>query len=289
MGNTASVASTAVFEDTPPLNANDFPEVKYWYKKHYSKENTKRRKSASVDRANNRAALDESISFWFLYNADGTPVNIDIVTSLRADAKLIWASMCEDYGPMGLPWSDVLVKHRFEFWLRLEYLYPFLRLCANHYKADAVATCDYTHWYNNHIRKRRRETKPARAQKSPRGNGSSRWSTRLCIEDEDDDDEVEVVEHVADDQQLSEDDNENVEQDNEDGSDEDGEVGDDEDRAVGEEAGADGDRDAVPFPFANSRDASRASLAYSHQDEFPLAKDSDDVSDPGIVRISLFE
>ena len=133
------VVSTAVYEDPPPLNANDYPEVKYWYK-NYSKENTKRRKPSSVGRGNNRASPDANVSFWFLYNADGTPVNNGTVSSLRADAKLIWASMCEDHGPMGLPWSDVLVKHRFEFWLRLDYLHPLLRLCANHYKANAIAT-----------------------------------------------------------------------------------------------------------------------------------------------------
>ena len=54
---------------------------------------------------------------------------------------------------MGLPWLDILVKHCFEFWLRLEHLYPFLHLCTNHYKVDTVMACDYTQWYNNHIQK----------------------------------------------------------------------------------------------------------------------------------------
>lgn len=70
------------------------------------------------------------------------------------------------------------------------------------------------------------------------------------------------------------DDNEEVKQDNEDGSDEDnkGEGGDDEDQVVGEEAIMGRDRDTVPFPFANLRGVSCASIAYSHQEKISSHK-----------------
>ena len=282
-----------MLEDTPPLDADDYPLVKFWYKRSYCKENTKRRKLSrknGTGRGISRASQDENVSFWFLYNADGTTVNSDVVSSLRADAKLVWTGMCEDYGPMGLPWTEVPIKHLMEFWLRLERSYPFLRLCANHYKADAVATSDYTNWYNNHVRKRRRVAKPARARKSRPYNSPSRRGSRRRIEDEDESDDA-----VESDEQHSDDDYEEAKQENEDDEDEDeDEDGDDEDQAIDEddnrqgndndeEKDAEGERDTIPPSFLNARGASRASSA-SLLDGPPAADNGD-----GTVRVSLFE
>jgi hypothetical protein len=137
--------SVVAIEDTLPLNVENYPTIKFWYKRQRHKETTRRRKLAQPN--SRRDSQDKNIYFWFLQNVDGMVVDSDVVTSLRAEAKVIWTGMCDEYGPMGLPWSSVPAKRRLEFWLKLERVYPFLCLCANHYKADAVATRDYTHWY----------------------------------------------------------------------------------------------------------------------------------------------
>lgn len=158
-----------IVEDTPALNAKDYPAVTFWYKK-------QRRNSTEP--------------FSFLQRSDGSNVDNDVLTSVRADAKLIWTAMSEDYGPMGLPWTSVLAKRRLDFWLRLERVHPFLRLCANHYKADAITTSDYTHWYNAHIHKRQRPVTPVTTRKVRRTSSLSRRSRRRIEDDEDEDDDI---------------------------------------------------------------------------------------------------
>jgi hypothetical protein len=70
-------------------------------------------------------------------------------TKLRAKAKEIWAEMCKDHGPMGLPWTKIPAKRRVEFCIKLESKFLVLRLCTDHYKANTVATSDYSHWYQS--------------------------------------------------------------------------------------------------------------------------------------------
>jgi hypothetical protein len=124
----------------------------------------------------------------------------DIVTSLWAEAKVIWTGMCDEYGPMGLPWSSVLAKHHLEFWLKLEHVYLLLRLCTNHYKADAMATRDYTHWYkawfsptralHSSLQKRRHATKPVHVRKSRCSSSLLRCMSWPRIEDDNEDDDA---------------------------------------------------------------------------------------------------
>ena len=42
--------------------------------------------------------------------------------------------------------------HKLEFCLRVEAKFPLLRFCSNHYKANAIAISDYTHWYKLYVK-----------------------------------------------------------------------------------------------------------------------------------------
>jgi hypothetical protein len=229
----SSNVSTVVIEETLPLNVKDFPAIKFWYKNQRHKENGRRQNARqnNIGRSSRHASQDENLAFWFLQNVDGTIVDSDIVTSLQAEAKLIWSGMCNEYGPIGLPWSSVPAKRCLEFWLKLECVYPFLRLYANHYKADAVATRDYTPWYNALFRKRRRATKPVHVQKSRQSGSDLCQVTQLRIEDEDEDDNA-VEEEVN---VREESDNDEEDKEEADGEEEDKADGEAEDKADGEE------------------------------------------------------
>ena len=50
---------------------------------------------------------------------------------------------------MGLPSSSIPHARQLEIYVKLECAFPYLRLCALHYKSHAVATSDYAHWYKN--------------------------------------------------------------------------------------------------------------------------------------------
>ena len=213
------------------MNADDYPTIKYWYKDQHNEEEERRKKydeEHNVRKPKGRANK-ENVRFWFLENEDGMIVPRAIMNRLRAEAKAIWEKMSKKYGSMGLPWSSVLPERQLEFWLRLERKFPLLRLCAHHYKANAVATLDYTHWYKRRFphpsstsnsgagltaspstggtRKRRRSSNPAPLRKSTRRRTASRPVEQLPTDDENEED---VEEDEADE---DEDDNEECEDD----------------------------------------------------------------------------
>jgi hypothetical protein len=154
-------------EEAPPLNVENYPAVKFWYKKQRGKKVVRCQKLAQQNcggGSSTRASQEENVWFWFIQNVDGMVVDSDIISSVCNTARLIWAGMSDEYGSMGLPWSSIPAKCCLEFWLKLEWAYPFLHLCANHYKADAVATEDYTHRYKAQGCKQRHATKSVRRQ-----------------------------------------------------------------------------------------------------------------------------
>ena len=195
-------------QEPEPLNADDYPAIKYWYKDQRNEEEERRKKydeEHNIRKPKGRASK-ENVRFWFLENEDGTIVPRPIMNRLRAEAKAIWEKMSRKYGSMGLPWSSVLPERQLEFWIRLEREFPLLRLCAHHYKANAVATSDYTHWYKRRFphpsstsnsgngltaspssggtRKRRRSSNPIPLQKSTRRRTASRPVGQLPTDDE---------------------------------------------------------------------------------------------------------
>ena len=194
-------------EELEPLIANNYPAVKFWYKDQRFQEDERRKKhdeEHNVRRPKGRSS-EENVRFWFLENADGTTVARPIVSRLRAEAKAIWERMSKKYGSMNLPWTSVSTDRQLEFWIKLEREYPFLRLCAHHYKANAIATSDYTHWYkrrfpdtpstSNHgtgltsssgsPRKRQRPSKPIRSRKLARCGTAPHRAIQLSSDDED--------------------------------------------------------------------------------------------------------
>jgi hypothetical protein len=136
-------------EEPDPLNVDDYPGVKFWYKDQRNAEEERRKKydeEHNIHRPKGRSSK-ENVRFWFLENEDGTTVAGPIVSRLRTEAKAIWDKMSKKYSSMSLPWSSISPERQLEFWIKLEREFPLLRLCAHHYKANAVATSDYTHWY----------------------------------------------------------------------------------------------------------------------------------------------
>jgi hypothetical protein len=127
----------------------------YWYKDNRQDEKARREaydKENDIQRLPGRSSDPEpkNMSFWFLQNVDETMVDGKTATELWAKAKEIWAEMCKDHGPMGLPWKKIPAKQRVEFCIKLESKFPVLCLCTDHYKANTVTTSDYSHWYKSH-------------------------------------------------------------------------------------------------------------------------------------------
>ena len=230
-------------EEPDPLNVSDYPAVKFWYKDQRSGEERRKKyeEEHNIRRPKGRPSK-ENVRFWFLENEDGTTVARPIVNRLRAEAKAIWDKMSKKYSSMSLPWSSILPEQQLEFWIKLECEFPLLCLCAHHYKANTIATSDYTHWYKHRFpdtsstsnsgtgltassssggtRKRRRSSKPIRSRKSTRRGTASRRVRQPSTDDENEEEEEEEEEEEADDDEYDNDDNDGNNNNN-DGEDED--------------------------------------------------------------------
>ncbi|KAH9011116.1 hypothetical protein EDB84DRAFT_1569964 [Lactarius hengduanensis] len=166
--------------DEPPTDQDPtaYPHINYWFK-HLRRAEFKRRKEFSQGHTRRGPApAGENREFWFLEDEDGTMLDGYEVARIRAESKVIWESMCKKYGRLGLPWGRVGSERHREFWRRIEAKYPVLLLCDSHYKANSIATQDYTHWYQARYpdsvapeasgQKRSRTASPVLSRKSPR-------------------------------------------------------------------------------------------------------------------------
>jgi hypothetical protein len=219
--------------DPTPLNVDDYPAVQYWYQSEHRAEKARR---DAEDKKNARPTR-KNASFWFLEDSEGVKINNNTVDSLRAEAKVIWNEICDDHGPIGLPWSSVSHKLRVEYLKKLEREFPFLRLCADHYKATAVATTDYTRWYKLRYPKAESSRKWPRAKmrnprRSQRRRTSSRRVTRQRADEEDEEMSEMLDETSANDEKEDNEEEEDIDQEDEDGDEQ-------EDK---EDVGSDGDK-----------------------------------------------
>ena len=171
-------------EEPEPLRREDYPQITYWYK-HERQEERKRRKSqkeseqqpSNALRGPGRAAAGENVSFWFLQNVDGTEIDGHTLTELRAVCRDTWATIAKKRGDLGLPWRCVCPMHKLEFFLRVEAKFPLLRFCSNHYKANAIATSDYTHWYKLYVKHGKGKAKSEDEEKAKPSTGKRSRST----------------------------------------------------------------------------------------------------------------
>jgi hypothetical protein len=204
------------------LDADDYPAIRYWYRDQYRDEKRRWDESDTEGSVPGVQALQtKNESFWFLQNADGTTIDNAAVNALRAEAKLIWTKMCDDYGPIGHPWSSVARKRRQEYFAKLEGMFFLLRLCADHYKANVVATSDYKRWYKERYpnasskRKRGRSNKMTSRKTQRRRTSSRRVIQTLSAHDSDDMDVVEETSAQQDDEHNDDDEDDEMEDDDE--------------------------------------------------------------------------
>ncbi|KAF8266984.1 hypothetical protein EI94DRAFT_1701346 [Lactarius quietus] len=89
---------------------------------------------------------DESASLWFLQHTDGTVLTKTEVADLRRETKLVWQDLGDTHSHIGAPWRDIPAFFQQTFYKHIESKFFFLQLCENHYKADAIAFADFSHW-----------------------------------------------------------------------------------------------------------------------------------------------
>ena len=86
------------------------------------------------------------------------------ISRMQHATKSIWKTI-DSSTPMGSPWTSVSAAHQQEFYRLMEAKYPFLHFCKCHYKADAIAHEDYSHWYSRKEGEKSGSVSKARLQK----------------------------------------------------------------------------------------------------------------------------
>ncbi|KAF8267181.1 hypothetical protein EI94DRAFT_1701207 [Lactarius quietus] len=121
-------------EPTPSEDRTNYPNIIYWYKHEQLAERRHVNKTGC------------SMGPWL--PIVGRMKTRQQVRKTRAKAKSQWLALCKKYGDVGLPWTNVSPNYQLEFFVKMEYKFPLLHLCDGHYKTEAVAFADYSHWHS---------------------------------------------------------------------------------------------------------------------------------------------
>lgn len=152
--------------DSEPLKQADYPKVRFWFKRDWSKfqKGSKAAKDASVDNSSDskmvgrgKARSAEGINVMMLYieRDDGTSVDGDVANNIRQTARSIW----ENLGNAGIApttWGQADMQVKKDYWREMAEVFPYLKLCDRNWKANQIATEFYTKWYQGWLRNKNR-------------------------------------------------------------------------------------------------------------------------------------
>ena len=119
-------------QDTVPLDPNDYPAIKYWWKCEHRKEWNRREEFKAGREPRHRGHKpksecdDKNVDFWHFQHDNSTEMGGKDLGKVRAETKRIWRMLCDKYGPIGSPWSTVSPKHQLKFYLKIEAKFPLL-------------------------------------------------------------------------------------------------------------------------------------------------------------------
>ena len=156
-GSSSALSNEISSVKSPPLSQIDYPLVTFWEKKHWKNLASTKKDSSEVEtkggaRGGTRSSRGENVMMLYVEDASGTPIDGNIASDMRDFARSIWRSLYER-GIAPETWGQATKEVREEFCRDMETEYPVLRLCDNHWKANALATTIYSQWYRIYDRR----------------------------------------------------------------------------------------------------------------------------------------
>src|SRR5216683_7756788 len=115
--------------------------------------------------------MGENIRVQYVEHADSKIVDGGMATEIRDQARKIWQGLWSR-GLALRTWGAATHKVEDAFIRSMEERIPVLQLCDNHWKAQAIATANYSQWYKYH--KAKMEASEAKAN-------------RKCVKEDSDD------------------------------------------------------------------------------------------------------
>ena len=139
----------------PQLNQKDYPNVQHWGPEKY---NAIRKGGKRVqDEDESIKSQDRPAYSIFMEDEDGNPIKNRARKDIRTTAKSFFEQLLS-INRTPKSWGHAALDIRNEFIHQLESEYPWIRLCEGHWKATAVATTTYPHWYTSASQRKAAET-----------------------------------------------------------------------------------------------------------------------------------
>jgi hypothetical protein len=136
-----------------PLSENDFPNVRFWHKSKWNNHIKTEAKGFSStgpvgERGSGRASKGINVSMQYVEDENGDAVDGFRATAIRNLAQNVFQQLL-NHGQAPATWSAAgndVKKHYFH---EMESQFTELRLCADHWKTQHLATHIYPSWHAN--------------------------------------------------------------------------------------------------------------------------------------------
>jgi hypothetical protein len=148
------VLSNKISETTPGLSQLDYPLVKYWDRSVWksvigTRKDTSEVQNKSGSRSGTRSLKGENVMMLYIEDSSGNPIDGNTASGIREFARTIWRSLY-DRGLAPESWGQATKDVRDKYCREMENEYQVLRLCSNHWMANALATAIYSQWYRTY-------------------------------------------------------------------------------------------------------------------------------------------
>jgi hypothetical protein len=159
--------------DVPEESHEDYPLVRFWHKSDWVTFQEKE-KSKPTDPTKGDSQKDSTARY--IEDENGEAVRAATLKEIRKTGRRVWA-MFRERGEAPAQWSKASPKVVNAYKSEMRRQHPELRLCANDWKSEALATQAYPSWYQNHCKssiKAEEETpatRPSHKKKKKRQSG----------------------------------------------------------------------------------------------------------------------
>ena len=128
-----------------------YPKVQFWTKQEWKDYENNHKDSSDLvatsgARGGTRAALGKNVRVRYVEHFDGKMVSGGLATEIRDHARTIWRGLWSR-GLAPRTWGAATQEVQEAFVHSIEECFSVLKFCDNHWKAQAIATANYSQWY----------------------------------------------------------------------------------------------------------------------------------------------
>ena len=149
------LASSQAHSPDVLLKREDYPNVKFWYRRDWLNQVKDGGSSTDVgmESVRGKTLMSKGINknAKYIEDANGESVDGWRLRDIRAHARAIWASF-QTVSCAPSTWGRANMEVAYAFRREMRTKFPEFAFCENDWKADQLATDHYPSWYSNHIK-----------------------------------------------------------------------------------------------------------------------------------------